>query len=169
MAAARACFFRFGYAKASINDIAKEARISRPLLYLVYRNKEDILRAVFEAAFEPRYKAVERLLDSRETTRQKLVDVYEKLVVEPWEDAFKMPAAPDFFEICQRVLPLTTASYSRRRLRYTQTLLQARERAEVFALAVDGLTKDRPTAALLRKRLTVLVDCFLSAQTPLKK
>jgi AcrR family transcriptional regulator len=169
VAAARTCFLRYGYGKASLNDIAKEARISRPLLYLVYKNKEDIFGAVFQTLYESRYPAVERILASRAAAREKLFGVYEKHVLEPWADLFGMPAAADFLEVCERVLPLAAGAYARHRLRYTQAVLGQRELAEVFALAADGLLKDRPKAALLRKRLQVLVDCFVSPQRPPQK
>lgn len=169
VAAARTCFLRYGYGKASLGDIANEARISRPLLYLVYKNKEEIFGAVFAALYESRYAAAERILAGRVPTRQKLFGLYEKLVLEPWEELFGMPASAAFFEACERVLPLATAAYTRRRVRYTQALLGQRELAEVFVLAVEGLMKDRPRAALLRKRLQVLVDCFAPAQLPPQK
>jgi AcrR family transcriptional regulator len=160
IASARTCFLRYGYAKASLNDIAIEARISRPLLYLIYRNKEAIFRAVFQSLFESRYPAVERILAGRAAFRERLFAIYEKLLVEPWEDLFGMPASAGFFDACERVLPLATLAHARRRVRYTQALLGSRERAEVFVLAAEGLTKDNPKAALLRKRLQILVDCF---------
>ncbi len=51
MAAARWCFLHFGYEKTSLEDIAKRAAISRPLLYLTFKNKEQIFGAVFEEVF----------------------------------------------------------------------------------------------------------------------
>jgi TetR/AcrR family transcriptional regulator, transcriptional repressor of aconitase len=169
VAAARTCFLRYGYGKASLADIANEARISRPLLYLVYKNKEDIFKAVFAALYESRYAAVERIVAGRMSTHEKLFGIYEKLVLEPWEELFGMPASAGFFEACERVLPLATAAYARRRVQYTQALLGHRERAEVFALAVEGLHRDRPKAAVLRKRLHVLVDCFVATRPPTEK
>jgi AcrR family transcriptional regulator len=163
VAAARACFLRYGYAKTSLNDIAKEARISRPLLYLVYKNKEAMFKAVFEALYPARFPAVERVVSGRGPLGERLFEAYEKLVLEPWGELFGMPAAAEFAESAREILPLATAAYARRRLRYTQDLLGDRELAEVFALAVDGLMTDRPSTTLLRKRLQILVARFVSA------
>ena len=40
LAAALKCFLQFGYAKTSMDDVAKEANLSRPLIYLKFKNKE---------------------------------------------------------------------------------------------------------------------------------
>jgi AcrR family transcriptional regulator len=169
VAAARTCFLRYGYGKVSLADIAGEARISRPLLYLVYKNKEDIFKAVFAALYESRYAAVDRIIAGGMSAHDKLFGIYEKLVLEPWEELFGMPASLGFFETCERVLPQANAAYARRRMRYTAALLGDRDRAEVFALAVDGLLKDEPRAAVLRKRLAILVDCFTAGHVPAEK
>ncbi len=49
-AAARATLLRFGFAKTSIDDIAREAKLSRLLIYRKFKNKEEILAAAFEAS-----------------------------------------------------------------------------------------------------------------------
>lgn len=36
----------YGYSRVTMDDIAREAKISRPALYLLFRNKADIYRAV---------------------------------------------------------------------------------------------------------------------------
>ena len=45
--AARWCFLNFGFAKTSIDDIAKRANLSRTLVYKSFKNKEEIFKAVF--------------------------------------------------------------------------------------------------------------------------
>ncbi|WP_246727844.1 TetR/AcrR family transcriptional regulator [Chelativorans sp. Marseille-P2723] len=43
---ARQVFLAYGFSRATMDDIARAARISRPALYLFFRNKADIFRAV---------------------------------------------------------------------------------------------------------------------------
>jgi AcrR family transcriptional regulator len=45
-AAATRVFARYGYARATMNDVAREAGMSRPALYLLYANKEALFRAL---------------------------------------------------------------------------------------------------------------------------
>ena len=46
--AATAAFTRFGYAKTTMGDIAAEAGISRPALYLLFPDKQAIFARVIE-------------------------------------------------------------------------------------------------------------------------
>jgi AcrR family transcriptional regulator len=159
--AARDCFLRFGYAKTSLDDIAKAANLSRPLLYRKYRNKEEIFAAVFEMVFEKRYPAAEAVLEGPGSKRDKLLRVYEILLVEPWLEVARAPAASDFYAACERLVPHVLAKYERMRLKCTQAILGSRELAEVFSRAVDGLEMDLPTAPVLRRRLQLLAERFV--------
>jgi len=46
--AAKAVFARYGFKRASMADIAAEAGVSRPALYLWFRSKQDVLRSLAE-------------------------------------------------------------------------------------------------------------------------
>ena len=46
LTAAWAAFASYGYRKTSMDDIAKGAGMSRPALYMHFKNKEDILRSL---------------------------------------------------------------------------------------------------------------------------
>ena len=46
--AARECILKFGYAKSSLEDIAKQAAVSRPLIYRKFESKEEIFGAVLK-------------------------------------------------------------------------------------------------------------------------
>jgi AcrR family transcriptional regulator len=158
--AARDCFLQFGYNKTSLDDIAKRADISRPLIYRAFKNKEEIFGALFEDLFSERYPAAERLLAGRGSPREKLLGLYELLLIEPWDELMGAPMAAEFHEACQRILPAEQARYDRVRLKSTQAILGSKEAAEVFSLAVDGLIGDLPKTPLLRKRLALLAAKF---------
>ena len=159
--AALACFVQFGYAKTSLDDIAKRAGISRPLIYRKFKNKEDVFSAVYEDLMEGLYPGVEAVLAGRGSPREKLLGVYEHLLLEPWEMLSAAPMAAEFYEACSRVLPEVEARHERLRLKYTQAVLGAKELSEVFILAVDGLGADLPSARVLRRRLQILVERFV--------
>lgn len=55
-------FAAYGYRKTSMDDIARGAGMSRPALYLHYRNKEDILRSLVQYYHDQSAGAVEKAL-----------------------------------------------------------------------------------------------------------
>ena len=50
--AAFAVFLRYGFQRTTMDDIAKECGVSRPALYLLFKNKTDIFQALASAMFE---------------------------------------------------------------------------------------------------------------------
>ena len=55
-------FSAYGFRKTSMDDIARGAGISRPALYLHYRNKEDICRTLAQYLYEASEQAVRDVL-----------------------------------------------------------------------------------------------------------
>ncbi|ADO68139.1 TetR/AcrR family transcriptional regulator [Stigmatella aurantiaca] len=161
--AARGCFLQFGYSKTSLDDIAKRANISRTLIYRKFKNKEDIFSALFDFMFEERYPRAEQVLAGAGSKRDKLFRVYELLLLEPWEELAGAPMAAEFFEACSRLFPEVEEKHERFRLKYTQAILETQEIAELFMLATDGLTLDLPAPRVLRRRLQLLVERFVSS------
>lgn len=158
--AALSCFIQFGYAKTSLDDIARRARLSRPLLYRKYRNKEDIFGAVYDDVFESRYPAAEAILAGRAARRDKLLQLYELMCVETWALVMDAPAAQEFYDACLKVIPEIHDRHERKLLELTRRLLGSKEEAEVLMLAVDGMLGDLPSVAVLRRRLRILIDRF---------
>jgi len=161
LVAARACFVQFGFAKTSLEDIAKRAGLSRPLIYRKFKNKEEILAAAYEDLFEGRYERVTEIVAGRASKRDKLLQIYEVLYLEPWAEMTGSPMAAELYEACIRFDPEGVAKRDRLRLKYTQAVLGAKDVAEVFMLAVEGLSgRDIPPTNVLRRRIELLVEHF---------
>ena len=161
VAAARECFLTFGFAKTSLDDIAKKASVSRPLIYRSFKNKEDLLAAVFVDTFEQSYPEAEVIVAGRGTKREKLRRLGEVLLVEPWEQMARGAMLAEFYAACDRLLPEAQARFKKSCLKYVRAVVREREVAEVFLLAVEGLTSDLPKTSVLRRRLELLVDRFV--------
>lgn len=69
--------------------------------------------------------------------------------------------AHEFHDMCARIEPEIEARYQEVRLQSAQAVLESEELAEVFLLALDGIQADIPTGAVLRRRVTLLVDRFV--------
>jgi len=160
LAAARDAFLQFGFAKTSMDDIARRAGVSRALVYKTFKNKEEILSGMFEQLFEGRYESVEKVLAGRGSKREKLLRVCDVLCVEPYAEVMGTPMAPELNDACARIDPEGHERRARLRSQHTESLLGSKEIADVFTLAIDGLARDTPTAQVLKRRIRVLVGQF---------
>ena len=60
--AAWACFVQHGYAKTSLEDVARRAGLSRPLIYLHFANKNELFGCVIENLVHGYYEAASAVL-----------------------------------------------------------------------------------------------------------
>lgn len=158
---AHTCFLQYGFAKTSLDDIAQRAGISRPLIYRKFKNKEDILAALYDFKVTALYPQVEAVLAARAGKRETLLRMWEVLLLEPWAELIKVPMISELFDACARHVPELQKKHEQRRIEYTKAVLGSHGLAEVFVLAVEGLTKDLPSEAALRRRVTILIDRFV--------
>ena len=59
-------FLAYGFARTTMDDIARAADMSRPALYLLFRNKGQIYRAIAATMLEDSLLKADRALSSRE-------------------------------------------------------------------------------------------------------
>lgn len=159
--AALACFLQFGYDKTSLDDIARQAGLSRALIYRKFPNKETIFGSLLGQIFKGRSEAALSVLEEGGETRKTLFRIYEIMLLEPWEVIGNSPMVGDFYATCVRLQPEEDSKRKRQLLKYTQALIPDRETSEVFKHAVAGLSLDMPKPRVFRRRLEVLVEKFV--------
>ena len=71
-------FARFGYRKTSMEEIARQAQISRPGLYFLFSSKQELFRAAATRALECDLVAAEQVLaESDRPLRSRVVDAFD--------------------------------------------------------------------------------------------
>jgi AcrR family transcriptional regulator len=158
--AALYCFLTFGLAKTSMDDIAKRAGVSRPLIYLKFKNKEELFAGVFDFLTEGRFERAMALIGGSGSPRERLLAAFEIMLVEHWTKVIGHPMSAAFYDICSVQIPQVTAAYARNAVKCAEAVLGKHEVAEVFFLATEGLQSDLPPAKVLLKRLRILVNQF---------
>jgi AcrR family transcriptional regulator len=160
MEAALYCFLNFGYSKTSMDDVAKKAGISRPLIYLKFKNKEDLLLGLFDHIMDGRLEEAEKLIDSDMSKKDKLLKMFEIVKIEPWGKISGCPMSQEFFNTCENFDSKAFEKFEKQKLAITTKILGDKQLAEVFLMAFDGLMEDHPSCAVLKKRMEVLIDKF---------
>ncbi|MBT9430918.1 TetR/AcrR family transcriptional regulator [Candidatus Symbiopectobacterium endolongispinus] len=158
--AARWCFLNFGFAKISLDDIAKRAGISRTLVYKTFKNKEEIFKAVFRHWLMAHLPEAEAAASRAGDTYERLCYVCRVVAVDPWSEMYGAPMSGEFFDACDRIDPEITVQHRRTAIQCVSTILNDPAAADVFILALDGLLADNPTPELLIQRMKLLSRRF---------
>lgn len=158
--AALYCFLNFGYSKTSMDDVAKKAGISRPLIYLKFKNKEDLLLGLFDHIMEGRLEEAERIASLNLTKKEKLLKFVEVLKIDPWSKISGCPMSQEFFNTCCNLDEKNFEKFEKHKLKILTEIQGDKHEAEVFVLCMDGLLEDHPSCSILKKRLEILVDKF---------
>jgi len=98
LTAARSVFLRYGYKRVSMNDIAEAAGVSRPALYVLFRNKEEIFVAVFMQWVDETVAVCIQEMEKCGTSEQKLMCAFEIWAVHPFEMVMRSPEAKELIE-----------------------------------------------------------------------
>jgi AcrR family transcriptional regulator len=159
--AALKCFLQFGYAKTSMEDIAKVVNLSRPLIYLKFKNKEALYIGVIEHLVEGRFEAAAGILTTKQSKKSKLIKIYEILLLEPWSQIIGQPMSGDFYRTYTTLFHELAEKYQLQTLKCTQGIFSDKKNSEIFILAVEGLKSDLPDTATLRERLLILIEHFI--------
>ncbi|RKH20373.1 TetR/AcrR family transcriptional regulator [Corallococcus praedator] len=160
LVAARWCFLNFGFAKTSFEDIAKRARLSRTLLYRIFKDKEEIYRAVFVDWLVSRHPAAKQAANGPGSAYERLLSFCRLMVFEPWAEMVGAPMGSAFLEACELIDPEGEALYQEVALECVAAILGDEASAEVFLLALDGLLADKPPMEVLEQRTQLLAARF---------
>jgi len=71
--AALTAFAEKGYAATRVDDVAKRAGVSKGLLYLYFKTKEDLFKAVIRSFVVPRIDALTAIVDSSEMSAEEFL------------------------------------------------------------------------------------------------
>jgi AcrR family transcriptional regulator len=159
-----------------MNDIAEAAGISRPALYLVFKNKEEIFKAAHEQWVDENILEIEEKAATLNTLKEKLRLAFELGVVLPIE---AMKASPELKELVEcnfgfaqqslnngyrrfenaveRFLnPITLASF-------TENSWTAQRAAHLLVSAVRGFKQTAETSEELRLLIDDCMSLVLSS------
>ncbi|WP_209597736.1 TetR/AcrR family transcriptional regulator [Ruegeria sp. HKCCSP351] len=95
LASAFQAFSAYGFRKTSMDDIARGAGMSRPAVYLYYRNKEAIVRKLTERHYEEKTAAVAEALNSEGSVS----DIAKKAIHAQTEGMAAILASPHGLEM----------------------------------------------------------------------
>jgi AcrR family transcriptional regulator len=98
LAAARSVFLSYGYKRVNMNDIAEAAGVSRPALYVLFKNKEEIFIAAYLRWVDETIAQVEAAMAKTASPKDKVARAFEIWAVGPFEMTTASPAAQELVD-----------------------------------------------------------------------
>jgi len=81
LAGAMKVVLAYGYARTTMDDIARAADMSRPALYLLYKNKSDIYRAIARQMMEGSILEAREALGGQGTFAERMMDAIDRCMI----------------------------------------------------------------------------------------
>jgi AcrR family transcriptional regulator len=140
LAAARQQFTRYGFRRTSMEDIAREAGVSRPALYLHFRNKEELFRSLAASLQEAALAEAETALKSGGTLVERVHAALEAKVVRMIEVVHDSPHGAELLDASSRLCGDLAARSEARLQRMLEDAFRAASRAGEIDLRGAGLS-----------------------------
>lgn len=169
--AAADVFFRYGYARSTIGDIAREAEVHRPALYLLFpEGKEELFEAVLLRLVRGEVDRYQKEIRRLSSLREKLLFCVEEWAMGGFRLIDQHPDAKDAFNIrypaVQKMYAVLITFYSELisdAARHCPLDIEAEQLAKILVFSLRGTRDLADGAESLRKITTQQVDLFLAA------
>jgi AcrR family transcriptional regulator len=180
--AASECFVQYGFRRTAMDDIAKNAGISRAALYLIFQNKEDIFRTLSEKLHSDAITRAQTALESEGSFVNRLIAAFEGKDLELLELVKNSPHGGELVDLSNAIgADIFQAAKNRFQELLTQAIRSANDSGEIvlshggfdaeqcavlLIACVIGIKKSSSSIAEYRQRLTHLISVFGMALKP---
>jgi len=177
--AALARFAAYGYKRTSMEDIAREAMVSRPTLYSYFKNKRTILRVVSQSIHDDVLAKIKAALSTKQDLKKRLVAAFWA-----WSEPFvsilfasphgseligessvlaadiSLDATQQFHELVSSALKTAASTGDINLSRANLTVAGA---TDFLVLALNGISSSATDAKTYKARLKTLANLFMLA------
>jgi AcrR family transcriptional regulator len=140
LAAAQQQFARYGFRRTSMEDIAREAGVSRPALYLHFRSKEELFRSLAASLQEAALADAETALKAEGPLAERVHAALEAKVVRMIEVVYDSPHGAELLDASSRLCGDLAAASEARLQRLLEDAFRAASRAGEIDLRAAGLS-----------------------------
>ncbi|MEE2061681.1 TetR/AcrR family transcriptional regulator [Rhodococcus artemisiae] len=135
--AAESVFRRYGVLKTTMDDIAKEAGVSRPTVYRYFGDRDTLITALIEARSRRLFDKARAYLRERETFAEQVVDGLVFLVEHGRQDPIvRLIVSPEHMDLATALVGSTGLAARLTQEMWAPLLDEARRRGEIR----EGLT-----------------------------
>jgi len=182
--AAKTVFLRYGFRRVTMQDIAEAAGVSRPALYLIYPNKEEVFKAAIRQVATENLRKIREDLWANPTIESRLQHAFEIWSVGPFRLMLNSPDAKDLVDctygFARGEMEEFTAKFNDVLVeilaphilyalanRLSSDPIDARQIAEILNSAVHGFKESAVTVPELQSRIKALVTLTIAGMQSL--
>ncbi len=154
-------FVTYGFKRTTMKDIAAAAGLSRPVLYLSYKNKTEIFRAKFIDMIVDIEQAMRQAFESQKNFEAGLLAALRTGIIGPHISIAQTPHGAELFNI-KEILPDLTDAWPQMLERIVADAIHAAEKDKRLDISVSGLD----AAALARLVIASVEGIKLRATSP---
>ncbi len=154
----------YGFKRASMEDIAQEAGVSRPAIYQLFRNKDDVFLSCLDVVVADAFGVAEAAIDGVSGTKAQVIaylgayiGYYHNLLVAG-------PHGQELLDVNNRLGAQKSKDAQARFVSDLNRMMGQGADAEaghILTLAASGIKFQTPDANTLKARLAVLCDRFV--------
>ncbi|MFT4860809.1 MAG: AcrR family transcriptional regulator [Pseudohongiellaceae bacterium] len=176
--AAAVVFAQYGFRRTTMNDIAEAASMSRPALYLMFANKENLFYELANHRLDEAVEQASAVLSGSGSSRVRFIDallIFEKIYYEPIADS---PHGAELMDINQSLAADTMmngvstliAAFAKLlkqaeksgEVSFEGSPLTAKSFVELLLTAIAGVKKKASSKAEFRKQTEQVAEIFLA-------
>lgn len=164
--AASGAFATYGFRKTSMNDIADGAGMSRPAVYLHYKNKDDIYRSLIQMYYDQAADGLRAVFDAGNPVAETLRNAFDAQFGDMIENVLASPHGMELLDTAEKTAAdVKNAGEAHLHELYSDWLRQEAEQgrillpdtaeqiAEVILVGLKGLKTTVSSVSDLRTRL----------------
>ncbi|WP_372751519.1 TetR/AcrR family transcriptional regulator [Labilibaculum sp.] len=172
--AAQKLFLKYGYTKVNMGDIAKAANMSRPLLYTMFKGKDDIFEnVIWKIASELTEKAQKEIV-AFDHPLEKLEKLLQIWVLDMFEELSKSEEAKELYECSYGFVQETMNKVNDLFLTDIENVLQQfpkeslngglnpKELAAIFLASIVGFKKTSENVKDLKSKIQLLTRATIN-------
>jgi len=169
--AASKVFFRYGYSRTTLGDIAHEAKLHRPALYSLFpKGKDQLFEAVLLRLVESEVEQYRKAVPKLKTLRQKVLYCVDHWSMGGFRLTEMHPDARDAFDMAypavRKMYKVLTSFYAellREAVTASPLGLSAEQVARLLIFSLRGIKDIAEDAESMHQLLIQEVDLFLAA------
>ncbi len=176
---AMAVVLRYGFQRATMEDVAKEAGISRPALYLLFKNKAEIYRALAESVMGEALRRAEAALSATGGIEERIFAAVKTGILDPTELLMATAHGAELLDMKHNMAAEVIEDWRAKKTAMIADALETSGAAEAKGLSgvaladilldgMEGLKMRARTSAERKAGARALVRLVASFETPLR-